>query len=106
MERQWTLTMLSKGKGKKNHQNGQQQHGGNRLPPQEIKALRTLGLCFKCKQPGHTAKQCMFNAMPYPAQPVNPFGQPQYGHKVNRNMLGINNMSTMTDSHQGNGSNQ
>src|SRR5262249_27492030 len=51
-----------------------------KLNPQQVQYLKQIGACFKCYQPGHTAKYCPLNrtipvAATTLAMPINPLYQ-------------------------------
>src|SRR5262249_25567338 len=86
---------------------------GKKLSDKERKHLQSIGACFKCKQPGHTAKFCPNKGnsqnpaqlmqviqnlqrqvaqlqQTYPAMPLMP------SHKVSRSPINLHNVETMT----------
>jgi hypothetical protein len=99
-----------KGKGKQRQGNGFQKKLSQQQLQQHIKA----GACFKCHQPGHTARFCTAQQGPSGGQQMNQMYQaypampamPNLSHKASRQRLQLSNINAETMTDQGNSSSQ
>src|SRR5262249_50623953 len=104
---------VGNGKGKS------QGKGQQKLTPAQRKQLISEGRCFKCYQPGHTAKFCGKQVQGFPGQAVgvNPMANqawaqqygmmyptmpmmPHFSHKVSQAGMGLNAAEVVDDTTQ------